>query len=882
VFPTPDERDWRAIDAFMVFLLPSMIVIDGEKFKEMISRWMRGLSAASMHPRMPTLWWCAHPFMAAAQASAQSSAQSSTQGSAQGKAGPSGENADATPQPSAAAAPAGAVPPMGAASLPGGIGTHFIDKAQVALYYAVLAVGYRLLRAGPGSLGISGPPADAVTRSEEHFETARALAFSLLDQPCMDLLRALMLLAHYTAGSVRLTQSSLITSYAWRVARACGLSVADGYLGTAMRLWRVLVCFDLDPLPVGPRMLPAWFAASRVGRSEEEKQRELGELAEQPPHGHCCGGDAESPSCSPVCKCNGPTDMFNYAPSSTSAAFRDSPPPASATRSRMCPRCSQAVQDKINFASYSHENGPPLHVPAHFVTEAMLASPAGASINGNISALSGLENASRQSTCRLPIASASFPTPEVVAAAKSLQIPFDKPSGSLSIVCRRSDGMVRVAADEYMTVHYVYCRAMEVLGEAMNRFFLQRRGALSPEGLEKAWAYTDELLDLACLPDCRMSAALLAMIFGLKAFCVQQSGNAAAAAAWATQSAHIWIDIPICEMSHSFLFWFFVKHVSLLVLSRELSEAVQMLHHDELSTTKIREEGASLFATPSADPGSLTAQPRPEVNGDNLVDLPPLSSFRLFTSLMVMMASACLHWPLSILNFQAITTEAAAMHSAARCAFHAKARSTRSASIDSSIKTDGKDIRESTAPGTGTTWSPATEPDESDKLALGTLPDLPSMAVGEEELLMSVNELLDSRKPLKSDRDERMFYPGFIDPTSGELTGLECLLEYHLMTKNLFAPIMPKKKEQVPATTGIVQRGIISHGGKAVINSTSVAAAAADASAESSPLDLLLLAIRRQDGAPPTISASSEALTDVTKPATEDGSLDFLDISDSQ
>jgi hypothetical protein len=50
--------------------------------------------------------------------------------------------------------------------------------------------------------------------------------------------------------------ASMFASLGWRLARACGLTVDDGDLGSAARLIRQVSCPDLQPLPLSERILP--------------------------------------------------------------------------------------------------------------------------------------------------------------------------------------------------------------------------------------------------------------------------------------------------------------------------------------------------------------------------------------------------------------------------------------------------------------------------------------------------------------------------------------------------------------------------------------------------------------------------------------------------
>lgn len=209
----------------------------------MLSAWTTGRSAASRHPAMPDAWWCAHqdaPFSSSGGAAAATSSASA-----------------AAPSMPASASAVSGVPLVGAADFvlgPGGsplLRLSPIDRSQIALFFAVLAVGYHTLRGAD-----SVPPPDALSTSEGCFERARLLALTCADAPNIYVVATLLLLSHFSFGYMRFRAASIHASLAWRLARACGLTCDDGGLGSLCTVFRHVVCSDLDQLRVPERLLP--------------------------------------------------------------------------------------------------------------------------------------------------------------------------------------------------------------------------------------------------------------------------------------------------------------------------------------------------------------------------------------------------------------------------------------------------------------------------------------------------------------------------------------------------------------------------------------------------------------------------------------------------
>jgi len=227
--PSPDGRDWRAIDAFFAHLNPGLGLVEEEAFKGVLGAWSLGRPAGPLEPPLPRLWWCAHGGMeaAAGPAEAPHAARGGEPGAADG---------DAT-----------------GAGLMSSPSTAHVDTAQLALYHAVLAVGYRLLRGPDGR-----PPSEALSVSGGHYETARIAALSVLDQPSRPLVSALLCMAHFCTGTLRIATASLHASFAFRLARAVGLRADDDGLGTAAAFVRQLCCSDLEALPLTRGIFPQW------------------------------------------------------------------------------------------------------------------------------------------------------------------------------------------------------------------------------------------------------------------------------------------------------------------------------------------------------------------------------------------------------------------------------------------------------------------------------------------------------------------------------------------------------------------------------------------------------------------------------------------------
>lgn len=215
-YPMPSDRDWKAIDVYFQTMTPHTRGISNrDDFDRIMSYWMAHRSAARLQPQLPKHWWTAH----------------------------SGTDADSfelrpNEDPTVVAAVFGTVA-NDYGSLPP------VERAQLAHYFAMLATGYRIRGLG-----------DSFSVADSNFEKARSLALSSIDDPSPPLVSCLLVLAYYNMGMGRAASASIYASFAWRLARACGLTVDDGGLGSACRFQRQTMCFDLELLPLSQRILP--------------------------------------------------------------------------------------------------------------------------------------------------------------------------------------------------------------------------------------------------------------------------------------------------------------------------------------------------------------------------------------------------------------------------------------------------------------------------------------------------------------------------------------------------------------------------------------------------------------------------------------------------
>ena len=300
-WPRPSERDFRAIDAYFTLVNAAIHVCDRGDFTSLLSMWGTGRSAAGLHPAMPRYWWCAHGGLEPQQMAPHSSQYDAVMESAFGG-------------PSSSASPAVGQSYGGGGSM---WRASAIDRAQFAQYHAVLACGYRTMRGRDGH-----PPSEGILLADAHYEKARALAFSVLDEPSHPLVAALLLLAHYCCGVIRLQTASLLASYAWRLSRACGLTVDDGGLGSACRFFRQICCNDLDPLPLSHRILPSLHHPAAGGAPSSHGHHSHHHGSDT--HPHHAGKGGKGPQASP--KVSRSNSSSNFAATSVAPATTGSYP----------------------------------------------------------------------------------------------------------------------------------------------------------------------------------------------------------------------------------------------------------------------------------------------------------------------------------------------------------------------------------------------------------------------------------------------------------------------------------------------------------------------------------------------------------------------------
>jgi hypothetical protein len=284
-YPLPSDRDWRAVRIFFDHIPPTAIVgvCTAREIEAMLGYWSAGRSAASQAQAnpMPNVWWTAHaPVGVGAADELDGLTTPAVQGAGKwaggaGGKGPAARIAGALahdaydeggPHRHGAAygrrEDASLLAPILAATFGAETAEYGqlppVERAQLAQYFAVLAVGYRIHGAK-----------DEFSIADAHFERSRALALSAVDEPTRPLVSALVLLAYYSMGMQRGVAATIQASLAWRLARACGLTSDDGGLGGAVRMIRQVACLDLEPLALAASLILGRPGGSAYGNGIE-------------------------------------------------------------------------------------------------------------------------------------------------------------------------------------------------------------------------------------------------------------------------------------------------------------------------------------------------------------------------------------------------------------------------------------------------------------------------------------------------------------------------------------------------------------------------------------------------------------------------------------
>ena len=591
---------------------------------------LAGRSASGRHPAMPDHWWCAHqdaPFSSAVSMASPAVSSAPLSSAADFVLGPGG-------------APLLRLSPM--------------DRAQIALYFGVLAIGYHTLRGAD-----SRPPPDAIAVSEGCFERARLLVLTCIDAPNHYAVTTLLLLAQFSFGYLRTRAASIHASLAWRLARACGLAEDSG-LGFLCSLFRHYMCEDLEQLPVPPRLLPR--AASLL----------------QPPDrgGSSDAGSAPAPSSSPA-TCSSPT-----------------PPPVLVVPTLAQPPASGAAAPQPSTWSQLASPSP------------SLAAPPAIAIGGGDGGIGGARPVSQQLS---PVV-AELAAPCEALAPREIDDAYVAAAalcGGRLTINGTSDGTAKTppSADgrsAELHLRYLDQRVSLLLVVVVSRMSLLRRGLSNLVNKREVWRLADELVEISALPGAAMPLARLANIYGLKAITARQAGQHSHAQVWAIAAIGLWRRVPVTHIAQNFVVGFIARHTALIALSSELQAAAAAFMGGEAGSSSGASSGAtsrsgvdssvpssrsaasSLGVTHAAASAAALQAGGPERGGLPAdtgrasssggfdmpsereaavvsTGLPPLHEYRHFAAIALMFAAVAHFWPAHARSFTGLLAEATAM-----------------------------------------------------------------------------------------------------------------------------------------------------------------------------------------------------------------------------
>lgn len=528
-----------------------------------------------------------------------------------------------------------------------------VDRAQIALYFGVLAIGYHTLRGAD-----SRPPPDAIAVSEGCFERARLLVLTSIDAPNHYAVTTLLLLAQFSFGYLRTRAASIHASLAWRLARACGLA-EDGGLGFLCALFRHYMCEDLEQLPVPPRLLPRAAALLQLLGRE----------------GSSDAGSAPAPSSSPAA-CVSPT-----------------PPPALVIPTLVQPPASGGATAPQP-STWSQLASP----------SPSLAGPLAIAIGGGDGGISGARPAPQQ----LAPVVAELAAPCEALAPREVDDAYVAAAaqcGGRLAINGTSDGTAKMppGADGRMAelhLRYLDQRVSLLLVVVVSRMSLLRRGLSNLVNKREVWRLVDELVEISALPGAVMPLARLANIYGLKAITARQAGQHSHAQVWAIAAIGLWRRVPVTHISQNFVVGFIARHTALIALSSELQAAAAAFMGGEAgsscgassgatsrsgadSSVPSSRSGASSLGVPQVAASAAALQAGGLERGDGPADtgrasfdmpsergeappvvstgLPPLHEYRHFAAIALMFAAVAHFWPAHARSFTGLLAEATAM-----------------------------------------------------------------------------------------------------------------------------------------------------------------------------------------------------------------------------
>ena len=515
----------------------------------------------------------------------------------------------------------------------------------MSLFFAVLAIGYHTLR-GPDSM----PPSDALAISDGFFERARLLAFTCIDAPNHYLVATLSLLSHFSFGYMRFRTASLHASLAWRLARACGISLDDGDLGSLCAQFRHFVCTDLDQLRVPTRLLPRDEAI--VGRTiTETTAPTLGSRANE--LGHVSAPHvAETPTAARTDRLAAPPPTINpAAPAPQLLDWGETVGPIAGRANNESTSTGERLGSGVKTPLI------PLGLPASdSAMKVGVLAPCEALTPREID--SSYINAAK--LC------------DVNGGRLTLH---GSRAGAISIATNAIGGVIELSA------RYLDLRLSEVLSIVVSRMVLLRRGLLTIDLKRDTWLLVDELVEISALHDVAVPLAKLANIYGLKSITARQAGQHANAQLWAVAAIGLWRQVPVTQIAHAFQLGFIARHVALIALSGELQAASTAYIDSSVgATSRSGESSCTTARSPrGAEPTRASAESPAPVAGLSSrassgfeipsgrqapnpgVGLAPLSEYPLFASIATMFSLVAHYWPVHAQSYDGLLTEATAM-----------------------------------------------------------------------------------------------------------------------------------------------------------------------------------------------------------------------------